>query len=65
MILNKLFRPTLKIFCRFPLVLRLPGTRSNRTSPLNAVLWNRNDFLRFRFQFLLLKSYGSGSGSDF
>jgi hypothetical protein len=28
-----------------------------------AVLWNRNYFLRFRFQ--LLKSYGSGSGSDF
>jgi hypothetical protein len=27
------------------------------------VLWNRNDFLRFqfRFRFLLLKSYGSGS----
>jgi hypothetical protein len=25
------------------------------------VLWNRNDFLRFWFRFLLLKSYGSGS----
>ncbi len=29
------------------------------------MLWNRNDFLRFRFRFLLLKSYGSGSCSDF
>ncbi len=28
---------------------------------LIAVLWNRNYFLRFRFRFLLLKSYGSGS----
>jgi hypothetical protein len=27
-----------------------------------AALWNRNYFLRFRF--LLLKSYGSGSGSS-
>ncbi len=26
-------------------------------------MWNRNYFLRFRFR--LLKSYGSGSGSDF
>jgi hypothetical protein len=26
-----------------------------------AVLWNCNYFLRFRFRFLLLKSYGSGS----
>jgi len=26
-----------------------------------SVLWNRNDFLRFWFRFLLLKSYGSGS----
>ncbi len=26
------------------------------------MLWNRNYFLRFRFR--LLKSYGSGSGSD-
>ncbi len=34
---------------------------------LEAVLWNRNYFLRFRFRFrfLLLKSFGSGSGSDF
>ncbi len=30
-----------------------------------AVLWNRNYFLRFRVRFRLLKSYGSGSGSDF
>jgi hypothetical protein len=29
------------------------------------VLWNRNYFLRFRFRFRLLKSYGSGSVSDF
>jgi len=29
------------------------------------VLWNRNYFLQFRFRFWLLKSYGSGSGSDF
>ncbi len=31
------------------------------------MLWNRNYFLRFqfRFWFRLLKSYGSGSGSDF
>ncbi len=28
-----------------------------------AVLWNRNYFLRFRFR--LLKRYSSGSGSDF
>jgi hypothetical protein len=30
-------------------------------------LWNRNYFLRFRFRFWLLKSYGScsGSSSDF
>ncbi len=28
---------------------------------LVAALWNRNYFLRFRFRFLLLKSYGSGS----
>ncbi len=28
-----------------------------------AALWNRNYFLRFRFR--LLKSYGSGSGSNF
>ncbi len=28
-----------------------------------TVLWNRNYFLRFRFR--LLKSFGSGSGSDF
>ncbi len=28
---------------------------------LTAVLWNRNYFLRFRFRFLLLKSYGCGS----
>ncbi len=27
------------------------------------MLWNRNYFLRFRFLFWLLKSYGSGSGS--
>jgi hypothetical protein len=32
---------------------------------LVTVLWNRNYFLRFRFWFLLLKSFGSGSGSDF
>ncbi len=44
-----------------------PKTR-RRTSTLSssllfplAVLWNRNYFLRFRFRFLLLKSYGSGS----
>ncbi len=32
-----------------------------------AVLWNHNYFLRFRFlfRFQLLKSFGSGSGSDF
>jgi hypothetical protein len=30
-----------------------------------AVLWNHNYFLWFRFRFRLLKSYGSGSGSDF
>ena len=30
---------------------------------LKTVLWNRNYFLLFRFR--LLKSYGSGSGSDF
>jgi hypothetical protein len=30
-----------------------------------TVLWNRNYFLRFRFRFRLLKSYGSSSGSDF
>ncbi len=29
---------------------------------LQAALWNRNYFLRFRFR--LLKSYGSGSGSN-
>jgi len=29
----------------------------------SCVVWNRNYFLRF--QFLLLKSYGSGSGSYF
>jgi hypothetical protein len=29
------------------------------------VLWNSNYFLRFRFRFRLLKSYGSGSVSDF
>ncbi len=29
------------------------------------MLWNRNYFLRFRFRFRLLKSYGAGSGSDF
>ena len=29
------------------------------------MLWNRNYFLRFRFRFRLLKSYGSGSGTDF
>ncbi len=28
-----------------------------------TVLWDRNYFLRFQFRFLLLKSYGSGSGS--
>ncbi len=28
-------------------------------------LWNRNNFLRFRFRFRLLKCYGSGSGSNF
>ncbi len=31
---------------------------------IQAALWNRNYFLRFRFR-LLLKSYGSGSGSNF
>ncbi len=30
---------------------------------LKSALWNRNNFLRFRFR--LLKSYGSGSGSYF
>ncbi len=30
-------------------------------SYLLSVLWNRNYFLRFRFRFWLLKSYGSGS----
>ncbi len=30
-----------------------------------AVLWNRNYLLQFRFRFWLLKSYESGSGSDF
>ena len=30
-----------------------------------AVLWNRNYLLRFRLRFWLLKSYGSGSGSNF
>ncbi len=29
------------------------------------VLWNRNYLLRFRFRFWLLKSYDSGSGSNF
>ncbi len=29
------------------------------------MLWNRNYLLRFRFRFWLLKSYVSGSGSDF
>jgi hypothetical protein len=28
---------------------------------LDAALWNRNYFLRFRFRFRLLKSFGSGS----
>ncbi len=37
--------------------------KKNRELAQNAVLWNRNYFLRFRFR--LLKSYGSGSGSDF
>ena len=30
-----------------------------------SVMCNRNYFLRFRFRFLLLKNYGSGSGSEF
>jgi hypothetical protein len=38
----------------------LPTFYSSHPLP---VLWNRNYFLRFRFR--LLKSYGSGSGSDF
>ncbi len=32
-----------------------------RNTDIWAVLWNRNYFLRFRFRFRLLKSYGSGS----
>jgi hypothetical protein len=28
-----------------------------------GMLWNRNDFMRFRFLFRLWKSFGSGSGS--
>jgi hypothetical protein len=39
----------------------------NNLFGLKSVLWNRNYLLRFRFRFRfwLLKSYGSGSGSDF
>ncbi len=29
-----------------------------------AVLWNRNNLLRFRFRFWLWKSFGAGSGSS-
>ncbi len=29
------------------------------------VLWNRNDFLRFRFRILVWQSFGSGSASGF
>jgi hypothetical protein len=32
---------------------------------ITGSFWNRNYFSRFRFRFLLLKRYGSGSGSDF
>jgi hypothetical protein len=48
--------------CKMLLVGRKPSL-IYWTSP--AVLWNRNYFLRFRFRFRLLKSYGSVSGSDF
>ena len=44
---------------------RKPETGSFVNQAKNTVLWNRNFFLRFRFRFLLLKSFGSGSGSDF
>ncbi len=38
-----------------------------KNPPKKPVLWNRNYLLRFRFRFRfwLLKSYGSGSGSNF
>ncbi len=39
------------------------GDGDQPSSLPTAVLWNRNYFLRFQFR--LLKSYGSGSGSDF
>jgi hypothetical protein len=32
---------------------------------IKSALWNRIYFLRFRFRFRLLKSYGTGSDSDF
>ncbi len=47
---------------------RIPESTKDTGKQLNwfiilAVLWNRNYLLRFRFR--LLKSYGSGSGSNF
>ncbi len=45
-----------------------PWIRNQKYGSVSAsesLLWNRNYFLRFRFRFLLLKSFGSGSGSDF
>jgi hypothetical protein len=46
-----------------------PSPSLNFRQPMHTqiltVLWNRNYLLRFRFRFWLLKSYGSGSGSNF
>jgi hypothetical protein len=41
------------------------GGNQDRRVVCSPVLWNRNYFLQFRFRFLLFKSFGSGSGSDF
>ncbi len=54
-------------------IRRLRNGNWRRAHHLCTTLWNRNYFLRFRFRFLLLKSYGSdfwkshgsGSGSYF
>ncbi len=54
-------------------IRRLRHGNWRRAHHLCTALWNRNYFLRFRFRFLLLKSYGSdfwnsygsGSGSYF
>jgi hypothetical protein len=48
---------------RFAPALYRAQRSAARSAALQAALWNRNYFLRFRFR--LLKNYGSGSGSNF